>query len=319
MAFDRKVLDSVTDAFSTRRLRRQIERQRRREEMYTKEPRIQAIDAEISSATIAIVRSTLVGTANPLPRLEALREQTWALREERSRLLEKHGKSRHYLDDVPDCEHCDDTGFLPSGPCACLIAAYAEAQKQALELLLPVETQTFDTFDLNFYSRSVNSAWGMSPRENIERVADVCKEFAYHFGALSGNLFLSGGTGLGKTFLAAAIAGAVTEKGLSVLFAEAADVVAVYEKEKFQRDEAATAEIGRFLACDLMIVDDLGSELASPFSTSALFSLINTRLLRRKKIVVISSLSEQELGKRYSAQLLSRLNGEFIMLPFFGE
>jgi DNA replication protein DnaC len=155
-------------------------------------------------------------------------------------------------------------------------------------------------------------------------VLDTCREFAAYFGSQTQNLLLCGGTGLGKTFLSSCIAGELSGKGVSVIYDTAVSIFSTFEKEKFARDpevsEEAYGDINRFYRCDLLILDDLGTEMQTPFINTALYTLINTRLMQGKKMIINTNLSEDtDIPRRYSAQIVSRLKGEFLILPFFGE
>ncbi|MDL2273820.1 ATP-binding protein [Oscillospiraceae bacterium OttesenSCG-928-G22] len=323
MSFDNKVLTAVLRAFETKRLRKKADLSRRREEIFAVEPRIGDIDAEIKTASIDIIRSALDGGANPVSRLGTLRDMTGALREERAALLQSLGKPRDYLDETFDCELCEDTGFLPSGPCACLVEAYAEAQLRELRLVLPVDACTFDTFQLAVYPRDRDPEFDMSPRENMERVFDETAEFAARFGEGSPNLLLNGGPGLGKTFLMSAIAERVARSGHSVIYGSSVSLLAPYETMKFSRDPDEQAEAGetisRLESVDLLLYDDLGTEMPGAFTNTALYTLLNNRLMRRKKTAVASGLSLEQISGRYLPSIVSRLEGEFLLLPFFGD
>jgi DNA replication protein DnaC len=324
MAFDEKILSRVLDNFGRKRIRRELDLARRREDVYRRIPRISEIDEELKTSSINIITSSLRGGTNPLPGLRSIREYNKALSDEKASLLKKNGFTADWLDLKADCPICDDSGFLPSGPCNCLIKAYAEEQTKELSRMLPVNNQTFDTFSLDLYSDVPDPKWGISPRDNMEEVLDTCREFAAYFGPKTQNLLMCGGTGLGKTFLSSCIAAELSKKGISVIYDTAVNIFAAYEKEKFARDpelsEEAAYDIDRFYRCDLLILDDLGTEMQSPMINTALYTLINTRLMRGKKMIINTNLNEDtELPRRYSPQIVSRLRGEFLILPFFGE
>jgi DNA replication protein DnaC len=186
--------------------------------------------------------------------------------------------------------------------------------------MLHLGNQSFDTFDLSFYSQLYDATVGSSPRQQMELVLDVCYAFADKFGkSRMENLFLTGAPGLGKTFLSAAIARVVSQKGYSVVYDSAVNVFGRFEADKFNRDDQAKEDVSRYLTCDLMILDDLGSEMNSPLVQTALYQLINTRLLSQRKTVISSNLSEGDLSKRYAPQIVSRLTGEYTPLYFYGE
>ena len=163
---------------------------------------------------------------------------------------------------------------------------------------------------------------GCSPRENMELVYEVCLNYAQKFGRFYfKNLFLSGAPGLGKTFLSACIARTVSEKGFSVVYDPAGHVFSQFESAKFRRDDdgdTAGEDVERCMNCDLLILDDLGTEMTTSFVQSALYQLLNGRLLAGKSTVISTNLDPEELGRRYGAPLLSRLEGEYQLLPFVG-
>ena len=163
-----------------------------------------------------------------------------------------------------------------------------------------------------------------SPRENMELIYEVCLSYAQKFGRFPlRNLFLTGAPGLGKTFLSACIARTVSEGGHSVVYDTAGNVFAQFETRKFQRDSAdgqeARDETRRYLNCDLLILDDLGSELTTQFTQSALYELVNSRLAGEKHTVISTNLSMEEVARRYTPQIASRLAGEYHMLHFYGD
>ena len=220
------------------------------------------------------------------------------------------------LEEKPNCRRCGDTGFLGSEVCSCLRDYYAREQNRELSELLDLGTQSFETFRFDYYSSVPDEELGISPRANMERVYDICQ-----FSPKSGSLLLSGGTGLGKTFLSASIARVVSGSGHSVVYDTAGHVFSRFEAQKFSREDGdgADDDVGRVLRCDLLILDDLGTELTTSFVQSAMYQLVNTRLITGKKTVISTNLSPNEIGRRYGAPVLSRLQGEYQMLLFFGE
>lgn len=324
MSFDEKILSRVLGSFDRKRLRRELDLARRKEDIYRRIPRISEIDEELKTSSIKIIQSSLRNGTNPVPSLGTLKEYSRQLKEEKAALLVRSGIPSDWLDLDCDCPICGDSGFLPSGPCQCLIEAYAAEQTRELSQLLPIENQTFDTFSLNLYSTEPDSKWRISPRDNMVEVKEACREFSAYFTAQTQNLLLCGGTGLGKTFLSSCIAGELSRKGVSVIYDTAVSIFSAFEKEKFARDpevsEEASYDIARFFRCDLLILDDLGTEMQSPFINTALYTLLNTRLMHGKKMIINTNLDmENDIPRRYSQQIVSRLKGEFMVLPFFGE
>ena len=204
--------------------------------------------------------------------------------------------------------------------CACLKALCTQEQIRELSSLLDLGEQSFDQFSLDWYS----PLGSPSPRENMGFIYDVCLNYAQKFRTFPfRNLLLYGPPGLGKTFLSACIARVVSEHGFSVVYDTAGNIFAQFETQKFSRDEDDTREARdgtrRYLGCDLLILDDLGSEMTTPFVQSALYQLLNTRLTGGKRTIINTNLTPDDIRRRYTPQLASRLEGEFHMLRFFGE
>lgn len=324
MSYDGKLLRRAIARLTEKREAREARREALRTELYRQVPRIAEIDRALRRAIPDVVSAALREGEDPAPAIEAIRDRNLALQEERARLLAAAGYSVYALDDAPACRACGDTGFRGAAVCDCLKKLYAAEQIKELSKLLNLGEQSFDTFRLDYYDTKPWPGMGISPRENMELVYEICLGYARKFGKyFFNNLFLSGGTGLGKTFLSACIAREVSDRGFSVVYDTAVNIFAQFEAQKFARDsedgQDARDETRRYLRCDLLILDDLGSELATPFVQSALYTLINTRLTTGKQTVINSNLSIGEVRKRYTPQIASRLEGEYRMLPFFGE
>ena len=254
------------------------------------------------------------------PRMSQIQKEGFVWR----RLGVDTAQAAEALDDKPACPKCSDTGWVGANMCACLKALCTEEQIRELSKLLDLGEQSFDSFSLDYYSPLPWPGESLSPRENMEFIFDVCSSYARKFGRFYfRNLFLTGAPGLGKTFLSACIARTVSESGFSVVYDTAVNIFTRFEEQKFARDrlEAGEAkdETRRYLGCDLLILDDLGSELSTPFVQSALYTLINTRLTADKRTVISSNLTMDQVRARYTPQIASRLEGEYRVLPFYGE
>ena len=241
------------------------------------------------------------------------------LQRERVQLLASLGYPADWLEEKPACTQCGDTGYVQGGVCPCLRAYYAREQLAELSRLLPLGEDSFETFSFDWYDSTVQPAFGVSPRENMERNFDVCRDYAYQFDRGGGNLLLSGGTGLGKTFLSACIARVVSENGFSVVYDTAASVFSRFEDAKFRRDDGGSEDADRCMKCDLLILDDLGTEMTTAFVQSALYQIVNGRLMGKRATIISTNLAPEEIGSRYGRSVLSRLEGDYEILPFFGE
>ena len=321
MAYDGRLMRQALARFDEDKQRRAENFRARERTVYTKCPRIEEIDRELSHTMAKIIASGLRRGADPRPAIAALQEENLRLQQEKRLLLAQMGLPDDYLEEKPACPRCNDTGFLGSEVCACLRAYYVREQNKELSGLLDLGSQSFETFDFDYYSPLPDSELGISPRANMERVYDVCQDYAHEFSPKSGNLLLSGGTGLGKTFLSASIARVVSASGHSVVYDTAGHIFSLFEAQKFGRetDEETDGAVSRALSCDLLILDDLGTELMTSFVQSAIYQIINTRLITGKKTVISTNLRPDEIGRRYGAPVLSRLQGEYQLLLFFGE
>ncbi len=294
----------------------------RRKEAFAANPRIEELTSMMSSTVADAIGNALLRGGDTTEAIDSLRELNLSLQEERARALVASGFPPDYLEETYMCPKCHDTGYLKTGPCECLMKLYREEQKKELGSRLDLGSETFDSFDPLLYDDAPDPVTGISPRANMEMVYEACVEYARKFGPESLNLFFIGGTGLGKTFLSTCIAKVVSENGFSVVYETAGSIFSKYEDEQFSRVDdmaALRSEIRAYETCDLLIVDDLGTEFSTSFITSALYRLINTRLTSGKKTIISSNFTFQELRSRYSGAVMSRLEGEFTVLPFYGR
>lgn len=317
MSYEPEVLRRATDRLKQRQQLRQATLATRRETIYQQLPRVKEIDKQLRLGVVKAATAALRHGEDPTAAIQALRAESKALQQERDELLTQAGYAPADLIDQPNCPACHDTGWQGAKMCSCLKQLCAEEQIQTLSSLLDFRGQSFDTFSLDYYSPSPGPS-GVSPRSNMEMVRDICYNYASRFGR-SGiyNLFLSGNPGLGKTFLSACIAQVVSEAGFSVVYDTAIQIFSRFEEEKFGRSN--TGAVQRYLNCDLLILDDLGSELTTPFLQSALYQIVNTRLISNKHTVISSNLSQKDIALRYSAQVASRIAGEYRLLEFWGQ
>lgn len=183
--------------------------------------------------------------------------------------------------------------------------------------MLTSGTERFEGFRLDYYPDRVDSRYGTSPRSIMEHNLRFAQRYATEFNG--GNLLLVGGTGLGKTFLSACIANALVDRGVDIAYESAPRMFSKLEKNRFSPDEGSRAEAARLESCELLIIDDLGTEMPGTFVTAALYSLVNERLLSGRSMIISTNLNIDEIARRYSPQIASRLQGSFKMLPFVGE
>ncbi len=215
-----------------------------------------------------------------------------------------------------------DRGYVGTKPCSCLMRYYAQEQKKELSRLLDLQGESFESFRLDYYDQRPDGETGISPRQHMQMVQLACRRYAETFANTGENLLLSGAPGLGKTFLSACIASVVSDRGSSVVYDTALNVCARFEEARFGRRgdmDAAEGDVRRYLNCDLLILDDLGTELTTAYTVSVFYELINSRMRSRKSTVISTNLSLEEISRRYSPQIASRLEGVYENLKFYGQ
>jgi len=326
MALDGKILARAKGALEEKRRQHELQYERRLENVYMGAPRVRVLDAQIRE-TMSELAGAALGGDSALT-IEDVRLKNLELQELRRAEILHAGFREDYLNDDYMCPRCNDTGFVRTVMCRCLMELYKIEQRESLSNLFKLGDATFDGFDLSYYDDKPAPDTGVSPRRSMEIIYETCVEYARKFGGKSMNLFFNGAPGLGKTFLSACIARVVAENGHSVVYDTVSSVFAKFEDAKFLRTddpvtaalkEEARGEVRRYLECDLLILDDLGTEMTNVFIVSALYELINTRLMNGRKTIVSSNLALFELRQRYSEQIMSRLEGEYQVLTFRGD
>lgn len=324
MAYSESILSRAEARLKQAQQEHQQVQQRRRKEIYRALPRTEEIDQRLQQTAPRILAASLRQGLDQKQALAALRQENMALQEEEKTLLKQAGYPPDALTETPYCPRCGDRGWKGTVMCSCLKNLCQQEQIAQLSSMLDLGDQSFDTFRLDYYDRQVWPQFRRSPREAMEIVLSTCRSYAELFGSYHHkNLFLFGSPGLGKTFLSACIARVVSEAGYSVVYDTAANVFARFETKKFARQtedlRQAEADTRRYLTCDLLILDDLGSEFTSPFVQSALYEVVNTRLIEDKHTVISSNLSLEQVRQRYSPQVASRLAGAYMPLTFLGN
>lgn len=314
MSFEAQVQRAATDRLAQRRRDQEQEYRRRREEVYARLPRISEIDRQLRRTVASAAVTAFRTGSDPTAALKALEAQNLALQRESETLLRSLGYPADYLDEKPLCPLCKDTGWVRGAMCGCLKSLCTEEQNRRLSSMLDLQGQSFEVFRLDYYG----SVYG-TDRVAMQTVFNTCKLYAEQFKTFPiRNLLMTGTPGVGKTFLSACIARTVSGQGFSVVYDTAINVFSQFESAHFTRDEDSQAAKKRYLHCDLLILDDLGSEMTTPFVQSSLYELVNQRLLGRKATVVSTNLTPEELSRRYSLQSASRLLGEYQLLQFQG-
>ena len=317
MAYSAQVLRRARARLEQAKLERERENEAHRAAAYERYPRLREIDRELQQSMAELAIAFLKKDNEET--LGAIRTRNQTLQAERSWILEAGEFEDGYLDDTPVCTRCGGTGYDGSQMCSCLRELCRQEQKKELTSLLGSGRESFDTFRLDVYSDAYDPKLGTSPRELMRSNLNICKKYAASFSAASGSLLFSGATGLGKTFLSACIARQIADRGFSVIYETAIRLFGDFETEKFGAQGGDGSLTRKYFDCDLLIIDDLGTEMTTQFTVSAFYSVLNTRMMEGKPILISTNLLPEALETRYSPQIASRIVGTFRLIKFAGD
>lgn len=321
MAREQDVYKKILAEYEATRLTNVSESKKRLNEVYEKCDEIRKIDEKITQTGSSAALEILNSPQRSEQIARDLKDSMQMLSALRARTLEEAGYSADYTDVKYTCPICKDTGYVKTKQCECFNAKLKKEMYKKSNLFNLFETQGFDKFDISLFGDEVDSQTGISQKEAMSEALSICKHFTDTFSSSRDSLFFYGGVGLGKTFLSTCIAKELIDKGYSVVYHSSAKLFSYYSDYMFGRvsAEEGRAELDRLNECDLLIIDDLGSEAVNSQSVSYLFELVNDRILSGKKMVISTNHSISEIAKVYSERLHSRILEHFIPVRFFGS
>ena len=317
MAYSAEVVRRARERLAQAKSDRESENLQNLQTAYQRLPRLREIDRLLRQTMAMAAQAVFSEGGNVQEAMLQAKQANLGLQRERRQLIDQHFEEG-FLDETPICDRCGGSGYVGSVMCECLQELCRHEQRKELTLL-SCGKENFAQFRLEYYSDAYDSRYGASPRQIMEKNFRNCRSYAATFSMDSGNLLFVGGTGLGKTFLSACIARVVTDRGFSVMYESAAHLFAKLEKAKFGGSEEARRDAEKYMDCDLLILDDLGTEMPGQFVSAALYTLLNDRLLEGKPMLISTNLNIEEVGRRYTPQIASRLQGSFTRLTFVGE
>ncbi|MBQ9121095.1 MAG: ATP-binding protein [Clostridia bacterium] len=312
MSYSRENVMKAKELFALKRTEAEARASERKRELGEKYPEIAAIDQELARTGEKIFGAIREGHEGIDARIASLREENELLRRRRSLLLLAHGYPADYSDLKYDCPHCSDTGYVGIKMCSCMRAELTKLGYESSGLGCLLNEQTFESFSLDYY-----------PPASLERMHynfRSLKLFAETFGeAEARSWLLFGATGLGKTHLSTAVAKTVLDRGYDVVYETAQNFFSDFEAERFRTyGQEAPSSTARYFSCDLLILDDLGTEMSNQFTVSCLYNILNTRINHKKSTIINTNLTQEELRRKYADRITSRLFGEFRPLAFTG-
>ena len=315
MGYSIEVVRRARERLAQARSERERENREHLRLAYEQQPRLQEIDRQLRMTMAKAAMAAFAGGDAERLMAEA-KQQNQSLQRERRQIVEGCFEEG-FLDETPICTVCSGTGYVGSTMCDCLAELCRQEQKKELTFL-SAGRESFDQFRLDYYSDKPTPA-GYVPRVIMEKTYQTCRRYAFGFHEKAGNLLFSGNTGLGKTFLSACIARTVADQGYSVVYESAGKLFQTLEKARFEANDENRRAAAKYAECDLLIVDDLGTELPGQFVTAALYSLINDRLLTGKPTIISTNLNSDEIARRYNPQIASRLRGSYKRVAFVGD
>lgn len=316
MSYSRAAFEEAMLELNRRREKAAADAARLRQRMIQRHPRLREIEQQLADTGMKLSQAILAkGDVDAA--IRAIQAENQQLQQEMADLLAANGEKAVNFDPLPVCPLCGDTGYREGQMCRCLTQLLKEKSSRQICKGLTDAPARFEDLDLSYYDDVPAEGRGMSPRERMRHVFDYCRKYAEQFDLSMPSLLLRGPTGTGKTHVSLAIASAAAAAGYQVMYQPAGRLFGMLEKEHFGRENGNTEEVA--MTCDLLVLDDLGTEFETSFCVSSLYTIINTRLLDRLPTVISTNLTQEGLQDRYGDQIVSRITGTFEPLLFVGK
>ncbi|MEZ3488258.1 MAG: ATP-binding protein [Lachnospiraceae bacterium] len=318
MSLSNSQYDQIMRAYEQRQLDNEYRLRERYREAYSLIPSLEELDHSISSLSVRQARRLLDGDDEAL---RSLKDELHSLIHDKRLLLKKHGLGEDYLEPHYTCRDCQDTGYIGDEKCHCFKKAVIELLYEQSNLQEVLEDENFSAFSMDYYSRShIDPLTGRTALESIQTALKVCRRFVDTFAEEFQNLLLYGDTGVGKTFLSHCIAKELIDTSFSVVYFTAARLFDVFAANTFGRKEAQDSHAHEHIYdCDLLIIDDLGTELPNSFTISQLFICLNERILRQKPTIISTNLALEDIQSIYSERTFSRISSHYTILRMTGD
>ncbi|MBQ3063368.1 MAG: ATP-binding protein [Clostridia bacterium] len=313
MGYNKENYRRIRQAYQTKYLAAYEKADARMREVHAKSPEIAAIDRQLSMTGAEIAMAAIGAGPDYRTRVAAVQEKNQRLQRERAELMQQLGYPVDYTLPPYECPKCKDTGFIETKMCDCMHRELVLAALESSGLGALMQTQSFESFDLMQYSAETGD------RSRMQQNFDLLRTYAEGFDLQAKNMLFVGPTGLGKTHLSTAVAKRVIERGFDVYYTTAIGMVADFEHARFGRgEERAAAEPTRYVDCDLLILDDLGTEVSNQFTNSVIYTVLNERINLKRPTIINTNLTARDIKTRYTDRIASRLLGEYSPVLFVG-
>lgn len=309
--------ESIIRTYDKQQAENNYRLQMRKEELYKAEPRLAQIDEDIATLSFSQAEKMLSGDASALV---TLKSSIAALSQEKAQLITSMGYPSDYLQLQYHCVDCKDTGYINGQKCHCFTQAAIDMIYTQSNIKNVLEEENFDHFNYSLYSnKDVDPLTGLTPLENIQQAVQISKTFIQNFDSQGGNIFLYGGTGVGKTYLSNCIAKELLDANHSVIYFSATQLFEVFKKNAYEKSSEAAEDYQNIFDCEVLIIDDLGTEVPNNYTNSQLFMCINERIIRKKSTIISTNLNFNEMIDTYSERTFSRISKNYTILKLFGE
>lgn len=318
MKYDGSVYERAEKELALRRSRAEKERELHHSEVVEKYPEIAELERQMAVCGLEAAKAIGMNKDKSAEFIETLKNHNLAAQRRRAQILKEAGYPDDYLEVKYSCPVCDDKGYINGRMCPCYKNLIRTIAYDKLSRISPLTVSTFEDFSLDYYPE-IPLENGVVPRRLMAGNYRYCKNYADNFSLKSPSLILYGATGLGKTHLSLAIAGEVISKGFGVIYGSAQNLLNRLENEKFGRSGQDGDTLSLLLECDLLILDDLGAEFSTAFTLSAIYNIINSRMLASLPTIISTNLEPGELDKKYDQRIASRILGSFTPVYFCGR
>ena len=318
MALSNSQYDAIMREYGRQQIENHHKLEERRQEIYARLPVVRQLEAEIAERSVACAKKLLEGDKSVLDRLK---EDLKDLREQKSLIIRAAGYPDDYLELHYRCPDCRDTGLIDGRKCHCFLQAQMKLLHAQSNLEDVLERENFNALSYEYYDDTeILSQLGITNAAYMRRVVAGCREFVRDFDKKHDNLLFTGRTGVGKTFLTNCIARELMDDFHSVIYLTASDLFDVFSRNKFDYDNAEDMkDMYRFiLDCDLLIIDDLGTELNNSFTSSQLFYCINERMNMSRSTIISTNLTLARLRDSYTDRVTSRIMSGYRIIPLYG-
>lgn len=317
------IINDILREYEKKRDKALYEQKLRQNEVYSKIPRLKEIDKLISKTGLMISKAIINNPQDYDYKIEEIKNKLEELKREKAILLTENNIPLEYMDINYECNKCKDTGFLKDGSkCSCFKQALINRAYKMSNLEHTLYKENFQTFNINIFSDKPFENEKVTPRENMQNILSICEGFVFNFDEDNEeNLLFYGTTGLGKTFMCNCIAKALLDKGKIVIYQTAFKILEIIEEYRFKRNsnkDEHKLDYELLFDADLLIIDDLGTELVNTFTNTEIFNIVNSRLIKGNKTIISTNLSPMEISNTYTDRIFSRILSKFTPIRFFG-